>query len=83
MGIFKDVFKFDKEQAKRDMFNYYLNSGMDRVAAYQMAYKVKYEVALEAIKQENYQYLINAGLTDEDARKMAFRENLESSNRKK
>ena len=86
MGIFKDIFKVDKvdkEQAKRDMYKYYLNSGMDRVAAYQMAYKVNYEQAVAAISEDNYKYLIDAGLSEEEARKMAFRENLENSNKKK
>ena len=83
MGIFKDVFKFDKEQAKRDLFNCYLNSGMDRVEAYQMAYKVSYEEAIEAINRDNYEYLINAGISEEEATKMAFRDNMNVPNRKK
>lgn len=83
MGIFKDVFKFDKEQAKRDLFNYYLNSGMDRVAAYQMAYKVSYEDALKAINEDNYKYLINAGVSEDESSRLAFRDETQTSNRKK
>ena len=83
MGIFKDVFKFDKEQAKRDLFNTYLNAGMDRVEAYQMAYKVKYEEAIEAINRDNYNYLIANGVSEEEAIRLAYRDNMDLTSRKK
>ena len=73
-NFFKKIFSYDLEKVRLELYRDYLNSGMDRVQAYQMAYNVSYEEALEIIKKENYDFLINSGLSDKDARKMAYRE---------
>lgn len=70
----KKVFSYDIEKVRLELYRDYLNSGMDKVQAYQIAYNVSYEEALEVIKKENYQFLIDSGLSDKDARKMAYRE---------
>lgn len=70
----------NENKSKDTQFKQYLNSGMDRVSAYQLAYDVSHEDAVMAICKENYQYLIDSGLSEEAAYKIAFRENLNKEN---
>ena len=58
----------------RKNFELLLKSGMDEVAAYQIAYNVSNEEAKLAIKNEHYNYLIQSGISEETAHKVVFEE---------
>lgn len=65
---------------KLEMFNGLIERGIDRVAAYQIAYNLSYEDAKDLAARDSYNNLIACGVPIEAAREIAYK-NEESSSK--